>query len=160
MGFYENHILPRLIDTACSAPPILKQREKVVPEARGRILEIGMGSAINLPYYDPSRIERAKSEGAGAAEGRRPQSACARHKPHRPGIQQSLFAPHSFATSNWFLVAKTKSNYHTRDRNFFIQSCFSMIVKQMMESIVLRPQESEKYEKYHFLAISSSCVQR
>ena len=54
-GFYENRILPRLIDVACSTPPILKQREKVVPEARGRVLEVGMGSAINLPFYDPDK---------------------------------------------------------------------------------------------------------
>ena len=57
MGFYENRILPRLLDVACSAPPILEQREKVVPQARGRILEVGMGSAINLPFYDPDKVE-------------------------------------------------------------------------------------------------------
>ena len=49
MGFYENHILPRIIDSACSTKPILKQREKIVPQAKGRVLEVGMGSAINLP---------------------------------------------------------------------------------------------------------------
>ena len=57
MGFYENKILPRVLDAACSTPSILKQREKVVPEARGRILEVGMGSAINLPFYDPDKVE-------------------------------------------------------------------------------------------------------
>ena len=57
MGFYDTYILPRLIDAGCSTPPILKQRAKVVPEARGRILEIGMGSAINLPFYDPDKVE-------------------------------------------------------------------------------------------------------
>lgn len=57
MGFYDTYILPRLLDAACSTPPILKQREKVVPEARGRILEVGMGAAINLPFYDPEKVE-------------------------------------------------------------------------------------------------------
>jgi ubiquinone/menaquinone biosynthesis C-methylase UbiE len=57
MGFYENRILPIMIDKACAGPPILKQREKVVPAAQGRVLEVGMGSGINLPFYDPSRIE-------------------------------------------------------------------------------------------------------
>ena len=57
MGFYENRILPVMINKACAGPPILKQREKVVPEAQGRVLEVGMGSGINLPFYDPSRVE-------------------------------------------------------------------------------------------------------
>jgi ubiquinone/menaquinone biosynthesis C-methylase UbiE len=57
MGFYENRILPIMIDKACAGPPVLKQREKVVPAAEGRVLEVGMGSGINLPFYDPSRIE-------------------------------------------------------------------------------------------------------
>jgi ubiquinone/menaquinone biosynthesis C-methylase UbiE len=46
-----------MIDKACAGPPVLKQREKVVPAAEGRVLEVGMGSGINLPFYDPSRIE-------------------------------------------------------------------------------------------------------
>jgi ubiquinone/menaquinone biosynthesis C-methylase UbiE len=42
---------------ACGAPPIAKQREKVVPQATGRVLEIGMGSGLNLPFYDAAKIE-------------------------------------------------------------------------------------------------------
>jgi ubiquinone/menaquinone biosynthesis C-methylase UbiE len=57
MGFYENHILPRVIDFACGQEPIAKQRQKVVPLAEGRVLEVGMGSGLNIPFYDPSRIE-------------------------------------------------------------------------------------------------------
>lgn len=57
MGFYENRILPKLIETMCSSPPILKQREKVVPEAVGRVLEVGMGPGINLPFYDADKVE-------------------------------------------------------------------------------------------------------
>jgi ubiquinone/menaquinone biosynthesis C-methylase UbiE len=57
MGFYENRILPRIIDSACSTKPILKQREKIVPQAKGRVLEVGMGSAINLPFYNPDNVE-------------------------------------------------------------------------------------------------------
>ena len=57
MGFWENRIVPRLIDAGCSTGPILKQREKVVPAAKGRILEVGMGSAINLPFYDVDKVE-------------------------------------------------------------------------------------------------------
>jgi ubiquinone/menaquinone biosynthesis C-methylase UbiE len=57
MGFYEQRILPKFINKACAAPPILKQREKVVPQAEGRVLEIGMGSGLNLPFYNPDKVE-------------------------------------------------------------------------------------------------------
>ena len=47
MGIYENHVLPHLIDLACSTKPTRKQREKIVPLARGDVLEIGIGSGLN-----------------------------------------------------------------------------------------------------------------
>jgi len=58
MGFYNRHILPRLLDTAMSAKPISYQRKKVVPRATGRVLEVGFGAGHNLPYYDASKVER------------------------------------------------------------------------------------------------------
>jgi ubiquinone/menaquinone biosynthesis C-methylase UbiE len=57
MGFYDNYILPSLIDMGCGAEPISKQRQKVVPQAEGRVLEIGMGSGLNIPFYDPQRVD-------------------------------------------------------------------------------------------------------
>ncbi|MFQ5899356.1 MAG: class I SAM-dependent methyltransferase [Candidatus Methylomirabilia bacterium] len=36
----------------------MRQRQKVVPLARGRVLEIGIGSGLNLPYYDASKVTR------------------------------------------------------------------------------------------------------
>jgi ubiquinone/menaquinone biosynthesis C-methylase UbiE len=58
MGFYDKHILPRVINCACGAKPVMKQREKVVPGATGTVLEIGIGSGRNLPFYDPAKVER------------------------------------------------------------------------------------------------------
>ena len=58
MGFYDRHILPRFINCACSAGPIMKQRKKVVPLATGTVLEIGIGTGLNLPYYDASSVQR------------------------------------------------------------------------------------------------------
>ncbi|MDG1400626.1 MAG: class I SAM-dependent methyltransferase [Candidatus Binatia bacterium] len=57
MGFYETKVLPGMLDFAMRQPPIMKQRGKVVPRARGRVLEIGMGSGLNLGFYDPDRVE-------------------------------------------------------------------------------------------------------
>ncbi|QQS39868.1 MAG: class I SAM-dependent methyltransferase [Acidobacteriota bacterium] len=57
MKLYENHVLPHLINYACGLPAIEKQRKKVVPMAEGRVLEIGMGSGLNLKFYDREKVE-------------------------------------------------------------------------------------------------------
>ncbi|MGC6472315.1 MAG: class I SAM-dependent methyltransferase [Parvibaculales bacterium] len=57
MTFYENHILPRLIGCGCGTKPISKQREKVVPQCKGRVLEIGIGTGHNLAFYDPDKVD-------------------------------------------------------------------------------------------------------
>jgi len=57
MGFYRKHVLPRATHFACSLKPAMKQRGKVVPLASGRVLEIGIGSGLNLPFYAPGKVE-------------------------------------------------------------------------------------------------------
>lgn len=58
MGFYDKHILPHVINCTCGASPIEKQRQKVVPLAQGRVLEVGIGTGLNLPFYDAAKVER------------------------------------------------------------------------------------------------------
>jgi len=58
MGLYDRYVLPRLINLACSSKPNMKQREKLVPLAEGDVLEIGMGSGLNLPYYDTGKVQK------------------------------------------------------------------------------------------------------
>ncbi len=58
MGFYSKYILPSFINLACKINSITKQREKVIPLAHGNILEIGVGSGLNLPFYDKNKISK------------------------------------------------------------------------------------------------------
>ena len=69
MSFYEDRVLPHLIDLACSTKPTRKQREKIVHLAEGDVLEIGFGSGLNLPFYDSSKVRRIF--GLEPAEGMR-----------------------------------------------------------------------------------------
>lgn len=56
MGFYDKYLLPRLVHLTCGLNPAMKQRQKVVPLAVGDVLEIGIGSGLNIPYYDSDRV--------------------------------------------------------------------------------------------------------
>lgn len=55
-SLYDRWILPKLLRCACSAPPIMKQRLKIVPQAEGRVLELGVGMGLNLRLYDPTKV--------------------------------------------------------------------------------------------------------
>ena len=55
-SLYERFILPKLLACACSSSPIMRQRAKVVPNAAGQVLELGVGMGLNLPFYDPDKV--------------------------------------------------------------------------------------------------------
>jgi len=57
VGFYARRILPHLINAAMKNKDATRLRGAWVPEARGRVLEIGIGSGLNLPF-NSSKVER------------------------------------------------------------------------------------------------------
>lgn len=75
MSWYEERVLPRLTNFVCGVKPAQKQRQKIVPQARGEVLEIGFGSGLNLPFYDNDRVRRVwglePSEGMRRLAGKR-----------------------------------------------------------------------------------------
>lgn len=56
MSFYREQVLPRLVDRACAMPGMEKWRAQVVEGLRGRVVEIGFGSGLNVEHY-PAEID-------------------------------------------------------------------------------------------------------
>jgi len=57
MSLYEHWIFPRILDLTMRSRQATRYREQLVPHAKGQVLEIGMGSGLNIPFYGPG-VER------------------------------------------------------------------------------------------------------
>ena len=84
-SLYDRLVLPRLLKCACSAPPMMKQRAKVVPRAQGRVLELGIGLGLNLRFYDPERVSSVTG-----VDPARELRAAAESAPHDPRLSVNV----------------------------------------------------------------------
>ncbi len=56
MGFYTENILPYLLDWSLSDPNLAIHRQEILADVTGKVLELGFGTGLNLPYY-PQNID-------------------------------------------------------------------------------------------------------
>lgn len=58
MSLYDRFLLSPMIDRMCGSPEVMEVRREIVPLAHGDVLELGLGSGLNLGLYDPARVRR------------------------------------------------------------------------------------------------------
>ena len=66
MSFYRDNIYPHLVTALGDPPPIRKIRERIVPLASGKVLEIGVGPGVNFVHYNPARVTKVYALDPGA----------------------------------------------------------------------------------------------
>ena len=58
MSFYRDHVYPHLVSWLGNPKPIEEIRQRMIPLAKGNVLEIGVGPGVNFVHYDPARVNK------------------------------------------------------------------------------------------------------
>src|SRR5258708_3399051 len=58
MSFYKDRVYPQLVARLGDPPPIRSRRRQLLSEARGDVLEIGVGAGVNFVHYDPGKVRK------------------------------------------------------------------------------------------------------
>jgi SAM-dependent methyltransferase len=58
MPFYRDHIYPRLVQKLGDPEPLREVRRRIIPLAKGNVLEIGVGPGVNFAHYDPANVSK------------------------------------------------------------------------------------------------------
>jgi ubiquinone/menaquinone biosynthesis C-methylase UbiE len=85
MSLYSRFVLPPILNLVMKDKRLRERRERLVPKAHGTVLEVGIGSGLNLPYYDASRVRRLC-----AVDPSQELLAIARKKARRLGVDVEL----------------------------------------------------------------------
>jgi ubiquinone/menaquinone biosynthesis C-methylase UbiE len=78
MSIYSRYVFPWLLDHVLVSPQVNEQRRLALSPAAGEVLEIGLGTGLNLPFYPPG-VERltAIDPNAGMTRRAAPRAAAA-----------------------------------------------------------------------------------
>ena len=58
MPFYRDRVYPGLVRILGNPKPIREVRQRIIPWAQGKVLEIGAGSGVNFVHYDPAKVSK------------------------------------------------------------------------------------------------------
>jgi ubiquinone/menaquinone biosynthesis C-methylase UbiE len=115
MKLYNEKILPRVLDFSMSGRFFIKYRKRTLANVQGKVLEIGFGSGLNLPYYPPTVEEIVTVDpntGMNKLAQKRIETATLKVQPHVISGEQLPFEDASFdsVVSTWTLCSIPKVN--------------------------------------------------